>query len=333
MGQLTFLVIFLLDALVRLGAAQHLLRERVGPWRHRIQWENNGNRFSLLSTGTQYRPSSQARRRTQLLPTATNSYSNRVGVLVAPSRITRTRLADTQDHSLQSDASVLGTDGDQYLLLSGRPGTLGRAPPRVASTENFVTFEHRSLRTTSNGSAAVIPDFSGSGVPHGGRSTAEDNAAAPRIRQPDLTHSRGSWMRPERSELIARSSVSVPGTDVSGTDRRIPERSNVDDALSPTEEANVSPAGSYDNALDIEVHFPRSGPGPGPGPDQSRNMGDPSDPHSIYHRNSVFYNVYPPDLRNRNSERPSPGTGYGTRFFHNGGFKEKKELLLLILFL
>ncbi|XP_031719987.1 lysyl oxidase-like 5a isoform X2 [Anarrhichthys ocellatus] len=47
-------------------------------------------------------------------------------------------------------------------------------------------------------------------------------------------------------------------------------------------------------------------------------MGDPQDPHSIHHRNSVFYNVYPPDRRNRITVRPPPGPGYGTRFFHNG---------------
>ncbi|KAE8294168.1 Protein-lysine 6-oxidase [Larimichthys crocea] len=35
-------------------------------------------------------------------------------------------------------------------------------------------------------------------------------------------------------------------------------------------------------------------------------------------RNSVFYDVYPPDRRNRITVRPPPAPGYGTRFFHNG---------------
>uniref|UniRef100_A0A3P9B3Y4 Uncharacterized protein n=1 Tax=Maylandia zebra TaxID=106582 RepID=A0A3P9B3Y4_9CICH len=42
-----------------------LIWSRVGPWTHRIQWENNGQVYSLLSTGTQYRLPAQTRRRAQ----------------------------------------------------------------------------------------------------------------------------------------------------------------------------------------------------------------------------------------------------------------------------
>lgn len=38
------------------------------------------------------------------------------------------------------------------------------------------------------------------------------------------------------------------------------------------------------------------------------------------HRNTVFYNVYPSGRRvvTARTRRPPPGTGYGTRYFHNG---------------
>ncbi|KAG7267631.1 hypothetical protein CRUP_026985 [Coryphaenoides rupestris] len=42
---------------------------------------------------------------------------------------------------------------------------------------------------------------------------------------------------------------------------------------------------------------------------------DPRNPFKN-HRNSVFYNMYPP--RGRPVVRPPPGTGYGTRYFQNG---------------
>jgi len=44
---------------------------------------------------------------------------------------------------------------------------------------------------------------------------------------------------------------------------------------------------------------------------------DPRNPFKN-HRNSVFYNMYPP--RGRQVVRPPPGTGYGTRYFQNGEF-------------
>uniref|UniRef100_A0A8C4HFW6 Lysyl oxidase homolog n=1 Tax=Dicentrarchus labrax TaxID=13489 RepID=A0A8C4HFW6_DICLA len=190
--------------LVCLGTGQHHLRTRAGPWRQRIQWENNGQVYSLLSTGTQYRSPAQVRRRTQLLLTTKNSF-NRLHPPVALSRSTRTR----------------------------------------------------------------------SGLPE----------------------------------------------DDSGNTRRVPQQTSLGDARSAqrahsltriTPESNVSPTALSSNS--VEIHFPR------PRPDSTRttDTSDPRDPHSIHHRNSVFYDVYPPDRRNRITVRPAPGPGYGTRFFHNG---------------
>uniref|UniRef100_A0AAQ6ANH8 Lysyl oxidase homolog n=1 Tax=Amphiprion ocellaris TaxID=80972 RepID=A0AAQ6ANH8_AMPOC len=182
-------LICLLAALLCLGTGQH----HVGPWRHRIQWENNGQVYSLLSTGTQYRLPAQTRRRTQLLLTTKNSF-NQIHSPVPLSRSSRTRTVELRDaagrisqqnHHIQTDTSILGADAGQYLLAAG------------------------------------------------------------------------------------------------------PASSN-----------------------SVEIHFPLSNP--------DSDVADPRDPHSVHHRNSVFYNVYPPDRRNRITARPPPGTGYGTRFFHNG---------------
>nr|XP_046248841.1 lysyl oxidase-like 5a [Scatophagus argus] len=333
MEKFVLVFIFLLDVLVCLGTGQHHLRARVGPWRQRIQWENNGQVYSLLSTGTQYRSPAEVRRRTQLLLTAKNSF-NRPHPPAELSRSSRTRSGHLQNaagaHSQQNevsqvDASVLGADAGQFLLASGRPGTHRQSPPRHATFRQAVAVGHRSLQAPVNGSAAAfttVQEFSGSGVARGGRSTPGDEAGAPQatappVGSPGLTHSRGGRIISESSQSTSRSPATagwVPMAEDSGT----PQQTNPGHARSAqrvrsqTPEANVSPTAFSTNA--VEGNFPRSRP------DTTRTVdtSDPRDPHSIHHRNSVFYNVYPPDRRNRISARPPPGPGYGTRLFHNG---------------
>ncbi|XP_058494746.1 lysyl oxidase-like 5a [Solea solea] len=340
MGQFSFVLMFLLDVLVRLGTGQQHLRARVEPWRHRIQWENNGQLYSLLSTGTQYRPPAQSRRRTQLLLTTKNSF-NRVNHLVAPSRPGRVRSGEPEDavrvHSLQNDhglndAAVLVPDAGQYFVVSGHPGAPGQAPQRTANAGGETeAFGYRSHRAASNSNAASVYEFSGSGVPRGGRSAAGDDAgahqaAAPPIRSTDFTHSRGAGIRPESSDLTARSpATSGPVTmaeEDSADARRMSQQSRLvfsgdaRTAHGSSAESNIfSPTAPSGNAVDVEIRFPRARP------EQTRttDVSDPRDPHSIHHRNSVFYNVYPPDRLNRGPARTPPGTGgYGTRLFHNG---------------
>uniref|UniRef100_A0A3Q3EDM1 Lysyl oxidase homolog n=1 Tax=Labrus bergylta TaxID=56723 RepID=A0A3Q3EDM1_9LABR len=172
------LLTFLLYVLVCLGTGQHHLRARVGPWSQRFQWENNGQVYSLLSTGTQYRLPSQTRRRTQLLLTTKNNL-NRLHPPVAISRSSRTRSGDAtggqsqQNDIIQMDGSVLGADAGQYLLASGRQGTHAQSPLRVSTTGAASVGHH------SNNSAASftsIQEFSGSGIPRGGRITPGDDA-------------------------------------------------------------------------------------------------------------------------------------------------------------
>ncbi len=333
-------LIFLLDVLVCLGTGQHHLRASVGPWRQRIQWENNGQVYSLLSTGTQYRPPAQMRRRTQLLLTTKNGL-NRLQPPVELRRSARTRSGALESaaggHSQQNevthmDVSVLGADAGQYSLAPRRPGMHGQSPPRLAATGEAVAAGYRSGQTPSNGNSAAytaIQEFSGSGVPRGGRSTPGDDsgaqqATAPPIRPADFTHSRDGRIRPESSESTVRSHATggwVTMAEDSGNARRIQQQTSLGDAHSAqrahsltriTPVSNVSPTAVSNNAVEMHLSRPR------PDTTRSADTSDPRDPHSIHHRNSVFYDVYPPDQRNRISARLPPGPGHGTRFFHNG---------------
>uniref|UniRef100_A0A667X5N5 Lysyl oxidase homolog n=1 Tax=Myripristis murdjan TaxID=586833 RepID=A0A667X5N5_9TELE len=292
MQNFVFVLICLLDALVHLGTGQQHLRARAGPWRHRIQWENNGRVYSLLSTGTQYRPPEQARRQTQLFLTAKNHF-NRVQPSAMLSRPSRPGAATVNERAGvhtqlngrgQVDVAVLGADAGQYLLTTLRPtpGARNQPPPRMATPGETAGAGFRSHGPSSNGTAptlSIIQEFSGSGVPRGGRSPPGNDAPGPLpqapaspVRSPDFTHSRGAPRQSESSELLPR----LPTT--SGW-----------------------------------THFPR------PRPEATQAAGNTvrDDARSPDHRNSVFYNMYPPAGRNGVVRLP-PGTGYGTRFFHNG---------------
>lgn len=339
MGSFAFISICLVDVLVRLGTGQQHAGARVGPWRHRIQWENNGQLYSLLSTGTQYRSPAQTRRRTQLLLTTKNTLS-RVNPPVALSRSTRTRTGDKEDAIVghaqrndlnQMDVTVLDADAGHYLIASRRPGTSSHSPPRIASTGEAVTLRYLSRHVPSNGSAlTTIQEFSGNGVPRDGRNTHGDDAGEQKavvspVRSWDFPHSRGGRIISENSDstvrLPATSGWNIMAED-SGIARRIAQQTSLGDArraqrahsltrVSP--EPNVSPTASPLSNNAVDAHFSR----PRPVTTRPRDISDPRDPHSIHHRNSVFYNVYAPDRRNRITAG-LPGPGYGTRFFHNG---------------
>lgn len=336
MGSSVF-VLYLLGALLCLAAGQHL-HTRVGPWRHRVQWENNGQVYSLLSTGTQYRLPAQSRGRTRLLLTAENSL-NQLQPPAELRRSTQARSGGSEDASVrysqrsairQADALVLGADARRYLLATGQPRRLIPVPLRLPNPGQpvSVTVRHRSQQVRRNGSSAAAAfsttqEFSGSGVPRGGRSTHGEStgsgpAAAPVAPSPNFTHSRGG-------RIISISGTSGPnarsptadGPVGASEDARRPPRTSAGDVRGGarlhtrvTQEPNVFPSALPTNTL--EINLPHR-------PDASRisESSDPRDPHSIHHRNSVFYNLYPPDHRNRVSIRP-PGHGHGTRFFDNG---------------
>lgn len=276
MERLWFLLIWLLAVLVCFGAGQEPLRARSGPWRHRIQWENNGQFYSLLSTGTEYRSPSQ--RRTQLLLTTKNSL-NQIQPPAALSGSTRAGSgAASRDQSEQMDASVLAADAGQYLLTSGRPGT-----------------HSRPHRAPSNGTS--IQEFSGGGVLRGGRSAPEDaqRASPAPARAHDPAQRRVPRVESESSDSPP-ASVWVTLTE---------DQTRAQSLTRASPESNDSPPSA------VEIHVPRRRP-------ETTEAGDRRGPHSIHHRNSVFYNVYPQDRRSRQNGLDPAGTGYGTRFFHNG---------------
>lgn len=328
------LVGLLLAALLCSAVGQHHLRTRVGPWRQRVQWESNGQVYSLLSTGTQYRLPAQSRGRAQVL-LATRSGFNQLRPPAELRRTVQTRSGGAVEASAghsrrnaetQADESALGADARQYLLLTGQPRGVVPAPLRLPdpAQPGLVTVRRQSQQVRRNVSApaasfSTVHEFSGSGVPRGGRSTPGDGPdAAPAVPSPSFTHSRGGRIEsiPGTSESLSRlpATAGMAGTSEHRGNARIAPRTGPGHSrpgarfqTRTAQAPNVPPTAPPANTAAISPSRHR----------QSTGSGDLRDLRSSHHRNSVFYNLYPPDGRNRVNMR-SPGQGHGTRFFDNG---------------
>ncbi|XP_072295386.1 lysyl oxidase-like 5a [Eucyclogobius newberryi] len=273
MEKLIVLLICLLDSMVLIGRGQEQHLRARGPWRQRFQWESNGHVYSLLSTGTQYRSPVQSRKRTQMLLT-TKSNRN------VPDSRPRARL-EAQNEQMDT---VLGTEAGQYILASGQS-----AP-------------HRQTTGGPQASFSSVLEFSGSGVPRGGRSTqAEDTTVQQTTVLPD--RSTDSLLRPESNRQSAETQPRREEPPATLGAQYVPR---------VTMETNVSHTPLSENA--VEIHFPRLRLDT---PSHTDTEHPPDSPTSPDH-NSVFYNANPPNRRISPSARNPPGTGYGTRFFHRG---------------
>ncbi|XP_054646638.1 lysyl oxidase-like 5a isoform X2 [Dunckerocampus dactyliophorus] len=250
-----FLLLCVLGVLVALSGAQHhLARTGAGPWRQRFQWESNGRVYSLLSTGTQYRPVAQSRRRTQLLLTTTNAHSPPRSTSVDLSEPGRAEAAVPRDQAWSERRAAAAASSSQEFSGGERSASGDdTGAPTDAPSLDFTQRPPGRLDSTPRPTSGWV-------------TVANDEGDAGRTETPNLDHRRGG---PEPAQPSRLSS-------------------------------NV-----------VEVHYSQQSTDP--------DVSDPRDPHSIHHRNSVFYNVYPPDQRNRVPARPVlPGPGHGTRFFYNG---------------
>ena len=340
----------LFHILVRLSTGQQHFRARVGgPWKHRIQWENNGRVFSLLSTGSEYHSPVQARRQQQLYLTTKGHNRHPPG---APIRSPRTGYPNLEErnggHSerrarQELDTSVLGSEVRQYIVATGRHTTGARSQPRVETTvAGYPGTRRPPQESRSNISvSSPIQEFSGSGIQRGGRRLAlsgvnlsgpeQMRSTASPIRSVDFTDDRGaSQERLTGPEPTTRgpTTARLNNFEDDSNGRRILQHSRLDNTHNaqitrspPTSRAvgapaNVSPTALSINAVETHITRPQRVE-----PSTVNNMigDDPQNPNKN-HRNSVFYNMYPSSgARTRGSMRqPRPDMGYGTRFFHNG---------------
>nr|XP_055059889.1 lysyl oxidase-like 5b [Misgurnus anguillicaudatus] len=216
--------------------------QQAAPWRNRFQWVNNGQVFSLMSTGSEYQAPVPSRRQSRVF-LSNNGNAMRDRTVHMPTGASNSAPdSGTNAH--------LGPDSMQYVVANSRaPGARqvqmrqrARGPPG----------------TRANGT--ILPESSGSDVNHARR--ASSGADIQQVPAP------------------TESSNTLPNSDVANV-------------MSLTR----APVSNVQTEQEITTG----------------NMGD--DPR---HRNTIFYNIYPGSARAVIPRRPPPGTGYGTRYFHNG---------------
>ncbi|CDQ72033.1 unnamed protein product [Oncorhynchus mykiss] len=258
MAKWSVLLFYLLQGLAHLITGQQQpSRERVGPWRQRIQWKNNGQVYSLMSTGSEYQP--LARPRSQSTPGTRKGRVAHIRSGRVESNLGAEHLRDQTNNVLDPGSVALGHDNEQYVVPNARRHSGARQQPPVpyrAGVAGSPGARRYSPEYTYRVNASVptlLPEFSGSGIP--------------RRRTPVTQDATGD----------ARSGVHA----------------------SPPRGSEAAASNGEDMVSD-----------------------DPRNPFKN-HRNSVFYNMYPsrgrtPVVRTRRPPVPSPGTGYGTRYFQNG---------------
>lgn len=121
MAKLSLLFLYFSQVLIPLISGQQQQRA-AGPWRHRFQWENNGQVYSLLSTGSEYQAPARSRNQPRVYVSSRKRDDIRTGQL-------RT------DSSFEPGASPAhGQDAPRIRQLPAHPGG-AEAAGHIISTE------------------------------------------------------------------------------------------------------------------------------------------------------------------------------------------------------
>ncbi|XP_034411859.1 lysyl oxidase-like 5b [Cyclopterus lumpus] len=249
-----------------------------GPWLHRIQWENNGQVYSLMSTGSEYHAPVQSRSQSRLYVTgrrdsmpAAHRGATPVRPVPAESRQSRT------GHSAESRPIASVRDVRQYAPFNGRS----------RGARRFNSAHSTAINASAPGrSADLAGRRGGAGV---GATALHTRGGEPGPgTQYQQLRALPDAMSSSRQPAQTGQSISHPTTLEREFEAPAPSPALSEDA---SNEANG-------NAEDMVNDDPRN---------LLKN-----------HRNSVFYNFYPTRGRSVARTRRPPGTGYGTRYFQNG---------------
>ncbi|XP_029380815.1 protein-lysine 6-oxidase-like isoform X2 [Echeneis naucrates] len=95
-----------------------------GPWRHRIQWENNGQLYSLVSTGSEYQAPSRSQSRVLVSSRRDGTRSQMSGVHRGAALVRQFRA----DHGADPGSLTAGNYGRPAVSVNGR-ASRGRQQP------------------------------------------------------------------------------------------------------------------------------------------------------------------------------------------------------------
>ncbi|KAK7945220.1 hypothetical protein WMY93_000948 [Mugilogobius chulae] len=327
MAQWTLLFFYFCQALAPPASAQ---APRGGPWRHRIQWENNGQVYSLMSTGSQYQAPGRYLGPSRLYVSSNNR--NHFPSLHRPASLYR----PAQFAAPIQYAPVTRASGARLTERPVRTGTTGLQGTSQFSTANasvMALTESGSARTSVEPSPAHTRNEPATRTPSLLRTVPEplmrtQNQPLRTVPEP-LTRTQNQPLRtvPEPFTRTQNQPLRTPlriGQESSSrvqSLRAVPELSLVSRERAQTDQSAPEPVPALERDLEVPVSFPAL-------TEDSTNDANTNtvdvvndDPRNPFknHRNSVLYNLYPNRARPAvRPQRPPPGTGYGTRFFQNG---------------
>ncbi|KAL0966533.1 hypothetical protein UPYG_G00296410 [Umbra pygmaea] len=320
MAKWSVLIFYLLQGIVHLITGQHQPpRERVGPWRQRIQWENNGQVYSLLSTGSEYhppaRPMSQSRvylstRRDGNVHTQPGTRAGRVsrrrsGLVV--SNVGAGHVWDQTNNVINSRPLALGPGNRQYVVTNARQPEVSYNAV-VAGNPGARRYSPAYTHRVNASAQGLLPEFFSSGVPRREASVIQDATADVRSGIPTSSYRANDAVGVSVGE---HEQIRVePGSSIFRQPARI---ENFNSGYVPNGRDAPHAIGAL-NAAETSNETPSNG--------EDMPSDDPRNRFNN-HRNSVFYNLYPSSsrtqtVRTRRPPAPAPGTGYGTRYFQNG---------------
>ncbi|KAJ3595337.1 hypothetical protein NHX12_004641, partial [Muraenolepis orangiensis] len=318
MAHWPMLSLYVLQGLAPLIAGQ-LAPQRPGghPWRQRIQWENNGQVFSLMSTGSEYQSPVGARPRS--FPRRSSSVS--AGSSSSSSSSRRDGAATGQGAFSASQQRAGAAAGGRYYYSGPTRPRLDRTtsgdqggPPVLPGPGGGSSSSPRQLVHVNVRPSQVLLRLNrqggGGGLGYPTEFTRRTNGSGSPGTPP------ASPARTDGVQSTAQNRGSPPGT---GSVRGVLAGGALSLSRQPAPGAQT-PGSEYADSAPINHPAPPNNPNHANG-DEAETNGDAmanDDPRNPFknHRNSVLYNMYPP--RRPVARVPVPGTGYGTRYFQNG---------------
>ncbi|XP_020516113.1 lysyl oxidase-like 5b [Labrus bergylta] len=295
MAKFSFLFLYLFQGLLPLIFGQQ--QRTAGPWRQRVQWQNNGQVYSLMSTGLEYQAPVRSRSQSRVYMSSRRDatrnqmpVAHRGATLVRPGQAESRQLRTVSGVELESVAQR--QNFRQYVPTNGRASG--------ATAQHPAERPYLTGAAGNSGARRVIPDHT---------TTMNSSAAGSLTDFPG----RVGGISGDASALHTRGGDPAPGAQYQQL-RTVPEAISVSRHSAP----------AHPTALERESAAPAPFPAltedvanEAAGNREDMINDDPRNPFKN-HRNSVFHNMYPTRGRSGARTRLPPGTGYGTRYFQNG---------------
>ncbi|XP_065100414.1 lysyl oxidase-like 5a [Paramisgurnus dabryanus] len=260
--------------------------QRHGPWRHKVQWETNGQVFSLLSSGSQYHTLDSPRGNTRffltrhVMPRFTN-------------RILLRRFADSSAHPDYAQVRASDTDGG----VDARPHEISRLTQQTRNNARLTSLRTERIAFLSDGAQRTQSVRSGA-------SPTRTTKLAP-SKSPLATNAPGSRGSGTRNQVPRVSTAKPPASVNLEKPLLQPQLSTTNSANNASRNNLVSDASSLSTSVNNrdETNLQI---------DRGSMIGD--EPTNTQSGNPFNYNLLPYGSANRHRQ----SNGYGTRYFHNG---------------